>query len=341
MLIRATVLSGYRSLVTHLGGNPEALLKAFHLDQTNTESVTAFVPYTTVVRLFERTATELQCPTLGLQLTGYQSLDKLGPLALLAMRSESVRAAAITVTSHLHTYSPAILMDLVRRDAHTSTLHYNLTFRAGDAPVRPQMTEFSLAFAVNGFRLFAGRQFQPEAVLFRHHSTADPSDYIHAFGVRAQFGQEANALVIDNRWLDRPLDLADEHLKLAIEEYLAPLIGQDVLEVHTQVEHLIARLLPTGQCDLERIATQLAMHPRTLQRQLKHSGHRFHTLVERCRKARARELLADPRIPLAQVAALLGYQEQSTLTHACRRWFDQKPLQFRRGVAAGGEKGNN
>ncbi|MCK5771888.1 AraC family transcriptional regulator [Algiphilus sp.] len=336
MLIRATVLSGYRSLVTHLGGDPATLLKAFHMDQTNAESVTAFVPYATVVRLFEQTATELRCPTLGLQLTGYQSLDKLGPLALLAVRSRSVREAAVTVTSHLHTYSPAILMDLVRHDEHTSTLHYNLTFQAGRAPARPQMTEFSLAFAVNGFRLFAGLEFKPRAVLFRHHSSANPRDYIPAFGVRARFGQEVNALIIDNHWLDRPLDLADEHLKDAIEAYLAPLIGQDALDVHTQVEHLIARLLPTGQCNLARIATQLSMHPRTIQRQLERSGHSFHLLVEDCRKTRASELLADRRIPLAQVAALIGYQEQSTLTHACRRWFGRSPLQIRRSLATDG-----
>lgn len=333
MLIRATVLSGFRNLVGHLGGDAEALLGAFYLQQIPTESVTAFVPYATVVRLFERAATELQCPTLGLQLTRCQSLDKLGPLALLAMRSATVREAAITVTSHLHTYSPAILMDLVHQDAGTSTLHYNVAFRSGDAPVRPQMTEFSLAFAVNGFRLLAGRRFQPRHVLFRHHSPANPRDYVPDFGVPARFGQEINALVIDDDWLDRPLDLADERLKVAIEEYLAPLIGQDAVEVHTQVEHLVARLLPTGQCSLARIATRLAMHPRTLQRQLESSGRNFHALVEGCREARARELLADRRIPLAQVAALLGYREQSTLTRACRRWFGEAPLAFRRRAA--------
>ena len=100
MLIRATVLSGYRNLVTNLGGTPEALLKAFHLDQTNTESVTAFVPYTTVVRLFERTAAELQCPTLGLQLTGYQSLDKLGPLAQFCSADRSTTALAVYRDNH-------------------------------------------------------------------------------------------------------------------------------------------------------------------------------------------------------------------------------------------------
>lgn len=341
MLIRASVLCGFRDLVGQLGGDAERLLRDVHLEGIKPESVSEFLPYAVVVRLFERAATQLNCPSFGLQLTRYQSLDMLGPLALLAMKCETVRAAAVTITTQLHTYTPAILMDLVADGAGQSTLHYNVDFASGRAAPRPQMTEFSLAFAVRGLQLLSGNRFRPAAVLFRHHSEASGREHEALFGVRPSFGQEANALLIDDHWLDRSLAHADDRLRLAVEEYLAPLIGRGSLQVHTQVEHMMARLLPTGQCSLERIAAQLAMHPRNLQRQLEARGFRFRDMIDRCRRERARELLADPRMSLTQVAGLLGYREQSALTRACRRWFNAPPLKLRRLAVQDGLQANS
>ena len=43
----------------------------------------------------------------------------------------------------------------------------------------------------------------------------------------------------------------------------------------------------------------------------------------------ARQLLTDTRVPLAQIAAALGYSEASAFTRAFRRWSGQAPTTWR------------
>ena len=102
---------------------------------------------------------------------------------------------------------------------------------------------------------------------------------------------------------------------------------------------LVRRLLPTQQCRLPLIAEHLGLHERTLQRQLAELGHRFDGLVEDIRRERTDLFLAERDIPLAQIAGLLGYSEESVFTRACRRWFDQTPGARRRLLLEQGKAG--
>jgi AraC-like DNA-binding protein len=43
----------------------------------------------------------------------------------------------------------------------------------------------------------------------------------------------------------------------------------------------------------------------------------------------ARQLLQDTQVPLAQIAAALGYSEASAFTRAFRRWSGQTPTAWR------------
>ncbi|KAA0273957.1 MAG: AraC family transcriptional regulator [Acidobacteria bacterium] len=40
--------------------------------------------------------------------------------------------------------------------------------------------------------------------------------------------------------------------------------------------------------------------------------------------------MTETSIPIGGIAAHLGYSEQSSLTRACRDWFDVSPLALRR-----------
>jgi AraC-like DNA-binding protein len=71
------------------------------------------------------------------------------------------------------------------------------------------------------------------------------------------------------------------------------------------------------------------LHSRTLQRYLEAEGTSFEVLRDEARRDAARRYLNSTRLPLAQVAGLLGLSEQSALTRACKRWFDATPKAIR------------
>jgi AraC-like DNA-binding protein len=72
------------------------------------------------------------------------------------------------------------------------------------------------------------------------------------------------------------------------------------------------------------------MHTRTLQRRLGEQGLFFEDIVDDVRRSRAEEYMRYGVIPLAEIAGLLGYSDQSSLNRSCVRWFGRTPAQLRR-----------
>ena len=87
--------------------------------------------------------------------------------------------------------------------------------------------------------------------------------------------------------------------------------------------------LSQGVPGVTDVASQLGMSGRTLQRQLADRGATFQKLVDQARRELAERLLADTSYPLAEVAFLTGFSEQSAFNRAFKRWAGQTPRSFR------------
>ena len=73
------------------------------------------------------------------------------------------------------------------------------------------------------------------------------------------------------------------------------------------------------------------MSPRTLSRKLGRAGTSYFTILEELRKALAIRYLRESRLPLSEIAFLLGYSGLNSFSEAFRRWTGQSPGQFRGG----------
>jgi len=61
-------------------------------------------------------------------------------------------------------------------------------------------------------------------------------------------------------------------------------------------------------------------------------------MVEAARRELADLYLAEANMPMAQIAGLLGYAEQSSFNRACRRWYSMSPRE-RRALLRAGQQG--
>ena len=170
---------------------------------------------------------------------------------------------------------------------------------------------------------------RPRAVSFIHDQLGSDAAYSEVLGCPVRFGQTWCGLELPRHLAGRRIDTADPETRRIATKYLDTYYLPNTATLSERVAELTRRLLPTGQCSVEAIGEQLAMHPRTLQRRLATEGARCQDLVERERKDHAARYLADPRLHLSQIAGLLGYAEQSTLNRSCRRWFGMTPRQYR------------
>ena len=96
------------------------------------------------------------------------------------------------------------------------------------------------------------------------------------------------------------------------------------------VRELIAAHVAAPDLSRERIAASLHISSRTLQRRLEDEGTSFQQLRDETRRELAQRYLREPvSSSLSRVAELLGFEDQSNLFRACKRWFGESPGQYR------------
>lgn len=331
-LLRATNLWGYRDLVRELGGRPDELLAGHQIRPGIENDDEAFVSFAAFARLLETSATELDCPDFGLRLAAWQGLDILGPIAVIARNSQTVRSAFEAIARHLFVHSPALrLVEVGPGTSGTGTI---LHFVIDDAEIAdvPQAYELSLANGTRILRLLGGADARPEQVFFLHHRLGQASSYHEAFGCPVRFDQPWCGMEITDQLAARAIDNADPETRRVATQYLESQFVAGETALAGRVAELVRRLLPTGHGDAATVAEQLRLHPRTLQRRLAGEGTRFADLLDRERRAQAARLLAQPSLHLGQIAGLLGYSEQSAFNRAFQRWYATSPGRYRAGL---------
>lgn len=322
--IRAAAMSGYTELVRELGGNPEAFLSRFHIPAEAEHQEDAFVAVGAFVRMLEATADELQCPEFGLRLSHLQGLYILGPLAVIARNAQTVLSGLSAISRYLYIHSPALELT-ERRTGRGITFTYEVTERA--IPYPRQSYELSMGIAVRILRLLGGPDARSDAISFIHHQHASDSAYRETLGCPVRFGQTWCGFELPTHLADRRIENADPDTRRIATKYLESTYLPNTSPLAARVAELARRLLPTGQCSVEVIATELAMHPRTLQRRLAVEGPGGRDIIDAERRSQAMRYLAEPGLPIRQVVVLLGYTEQSALNRSCQRWFGRTPRQ--------------
>jgi AraC-like DNA-binding protein len=326
-LVRATALAGYNELVVKLGYDPAVLLRRFHIAPNLPGQEDGVLPYRSMLNLLEASAREYACPDFGLQLAEYQGMDILGPIALIARHSDTVAEAFDAIGRYMYFHSPAITVIFDQSNEAVPFVSFEITL-AG-IPHKRQAHELAMGVGRNILRLLLGANYAPAALLFTHDTPLPPARYRKFFNTTVLFNQPYNAYVFKPEDLRRPLAQRDAYLKRVFTDYLNQLAVAPRLDLYEQVTGLIKRLLPTGHCTINVVAEQLCLHPRTLQRRLTEEGLSFDQLADEARKESVQSYLSNSSIPLAQLAGLVGYTEQSSLNRACQRWFGQSPRQYR------------
>lgn len=325
-VILASSLDGYSELVRELGGDPEPILAASHLRSDLLGSTEAFVPFRSMARVIERAALELRCPDFSLRLAARQSIQIMGPIALIARHSPTTRDALDGIAEHSSTYTPAVRFDLVDdTEAHTRLVFEILL---PGIPSHAQIYQLTLGVALGILRLLMGTGFRPLLVSIPHARPDRADLYEEFFDCRLRFDSEYAEVLVPRIDIDRRRASHDPHVRDHLTRFLdTEFPAAD--DLVAQVRHLIGRTLSTGQASTRTIAAHLGLHTRTLQRRLATHDETFETLLDEVRHEKAKNYLARSTLPFGQVAAMLGYSQQSCLSRASVRWFGAPPRAIR------------
>ncbi|MBN8492969.1 MAG: helix-turn-helix transcriptional regulator, partial [Burkholderiales bacterium] len=96
-----------------------------------------------------------------------------------------------------------------------------------------------------------------------------------------------------------------------------------------RARHVARALIMTGALAGDRVADALSLHPRTLRRHLAAEGTSLKAVAAAARFDVARQLLGGTRLPLDEIAEVLGYAELSAFVRAFRGWAGCPPGHWR------------
>jgi AraC-like DNA-binding protein len=101
-----------------------------------------------------------------------------------------------------------------------------------------------------------------------------------------------------------------------------------------QVKERITVLLD-HDASLTRVARDLGLSARTLQRQLDAQLTSFHALVEEVRRSHALHAMRETAQSVVKLAARLGYADAASFRRAFRRWTGSSPAGYRAALRGG------
>ncbi len=141
-------------------------------------------------------------------------------------------------------------------------------------------------------------------------------------GGRVEFDRAQGEIVIPNDLCDRASPYADAGLYATavaeLEQAAGRIKTEDTLVL--KVERLLKRRR-TGRLTEDEAADELGLSRRTLVRRLADSGTSFRALLDANLKARAGQMLAARKLSRDDMAEALGFEDPTSFSRACRRWF--------------------
>lgn len=322
--VRAGALSGYIDVTKRLGLNPMELLRFEGLDIAQMADLESRIPAAAACRLLEAAAAKAGCPTLGIQIAETRRQFGAGVINLLLAHKRTLREVMMAVVQYRHLLNEAVAVH-VEMVGDTATIREEIVAELR-VPTR-QAIELAVGVTARHFSVLLGAHWKPRSVHFVHAPPPDTSRHRKFFGCLPIFNSDFNGIVCDAADLDHPNPEADPELVRYAESLANKL---DVSGAFVQdVRKTIYLLLPLEQASIAKVAEQLHISVRTLQRNLDKMDVSFSKLIDEVRRELALRYMANPRYSMGRVATLLGYSRQSSFTHWFSAQFGVTPRAWR------------
>lgn len=208
-----------------------------------------------------------------------------------------------------------------------------ITLTDGDGVARPAFAYRTYWLILMGLACWlVGRRIPLRQVDFACPAPPHRRDYHQFFGAPVHFGAPCSRLTFSARYLPLPPIRSEAALRAFLRAAPANIL---VRYRHDQgmtgrIRDQLRTRLPANWPDFDSLADTLGIAPATLRRRLRAEGQSFAALKDDIRNARAQALLRDTDLPVADIAAELGYSEPSAFHRAFRKWTGQSPAAFRR-----------
>ena len=316
------------SIVRSCGFTRAELLAGANLEPELLADPDTLIDMSSLVELLRWTRLRTSDPGLGVRLARVVDLREQGFWGYAVLSSGSLRQRVETHVRYQPLRTPWSLT--LRTEGALAVL--DVSPHAIPEDVLPMLIDWIVATALLHVRANFGQTPRGIQLWLSYPEQAHHRELASLFEGHIVFDAPCIRIAAPLELLDRPMP-GDPHLASLVRKQLDARLD-DTRHTHTPRaliervrERVAARL--DHDASLSRIARDLRMSARTLQRQLEAEGASFDAEVEQIRRAHALKSIGETEQSVACIATRLGYADASSFRRAFRRWTGVSPGSYR------------
>jgi AraC-like DNA-binding protein len=322
---RAGVLVELPGVLRDLGVDPQALLAGTGIDPASLRTETR-VPFRLLLALLDRASREADCPHLGLLVGLRFKFAMHGAIGQLMQTAPNLGQALVDLLSWHPGYSSGAIVYLNRFDQQYA---FGYGSFAASTPGSSVMYDAVISVGMRMIHDLTNGAVKPVEARFSHWAPETASAYERLLNVPVRFNQDRSCLILTADALRTPLPRHDPQARNRILADIKATVLEAPMDVSTQTRRALRRALCLDKPSLSGVASEMSLHPRTLERRLAEEGQTFRALHDQVCFAVARELLELTDIPVGEISAILGFSAPSVLTTMFRRISGKTPSAWR------------
>jgi AraC-like DNA-binding protein len=325
-IVRVAALLGAVPLLREHGIDPAEVLLSLGLDRGTLDHADNRIHYRMAGQLIQRCAELTACPHFGLLVGQQATVQSLGTLGELMLKSPTVRSALRCLLLHLHLQTRGGV-PTHSAEAPVATLGYAIYLR--DLVGTAQAYDLVMSFEYNILQALCGPRWLPHEVSFSHAAPADLRPYRQFFRAPLRFDADRSEIRFDAAWLEQALPGFEATAHRSLQHELARQLMLAPDDCAEQVSRALRTMILSGRGSEAQISELMSLPQRSLRRALALQGTSFRAIVDEVRFEVARQLLADTDMTTNEIADALDYGDASAFTRAFRRWTDIPPGAWR------------
>lgn len=278
---------------------------------------------------------ELLCRQTGNDVLASEIALQYNPLqgalpAYISFASATIDGLFEALRRYLVLTRPNVILNL-----HKTRTDFTITIGNTDLRLarHTQMSEFYVGLIVRVIEVATGNLYPPLRVGLANLRRHGAEQLERQFAAPVELDAKRTEVTFPRDVLDCPTVTGDAGLRQHLADYGDLLLKRQQPRKHllrARVEAVVMDHLPGELPSLSKVAAALSMSERTLSRRLtadENAGYR--QIVEDLRYGLALTYLADPEVPLAEIAHRLCFADQSNFGTTFRRWTGRTPGQAR------------
>lgn len=192
-----------------------------------------------------------------------------------------------------------------------------------------QWTEMQYGIALQYAYSYTGRFIHPTTAFSIYEKNGRRDLLEEYLNCSVRFNQESTALIFDKSILDLPVITPKRELFPIFENTMGEIESkQNKDNLSNAVRRYLMHSLSTSALNLKPVAERFNMSERNIQRKLKAKGTSYQQILDNLRMDLAQKYLRE-RIPLVEIAFLLGFESQSAFNKFFNKHFHTTPSQFK------------